>query len=236
MTIISPLPGRRLAVSQYYPVGADCVLYLDLGDGLESAEDHSIYGNDGTVIGATFVENGLSFDNVDDRMGVAYSASLQYGTNDDTMYIWCTSNDETQDGRALMYPTYAGCDVWPYMYEDRATNRVRFGIYHPLWTDVVYYTASETIDDWTVPHLLGVHIDRSAGTKISINGAFSPDSFGGTKHEAALPDGVGTIYHGGSHEGGWFNGIIHEILRFNTYKSDADVTAYFNATKARYGL
>ena len=49
---------------KYVKVGSDCVLYHAYWDG--TAKDHSSYGNDGTVVGGTFVENAIELDVADD--------------------------------------------------------------------------------------------------------------------------------------------------------------------------
>ena len=105
----------------YYPVGADCVLYHAYWDG--TAVDHSGGGNDGVVTGAAFVENGLLFDHIDDRVVVTHSASLDVSN----IIVCCWLNAATwATYDAVMIKSATWATGWGVYYYDSVTGDLVF--------------------------------------------------------------------------------------------------------------
>jgi len=68
------------------------VLNLPFSEGYGSiARDRSLYGNHGTIYGASWVDEGLSFDGVDDYVEVPHSTSLDM-TDELTLAAWIYSS------------------------------------------------------------------------------------------------------------------------------------------------
>jgi hypothetical protein len=108
---------------------ANCVLYMPGLPGAGSyIYDRSIYGNHGTIIGATWTRlpSGLwypDFDGTDDKITIADAASLHFGGNI-TVKVWIKPDDKDTD-RTIIHgsltlghsaswwlETYVGKIVW----------------------------------------------------------------------------------------------------------------------------
>ncbi len=207
----------------YYPVGADCVLYHDYGDGLESAVDHSIYGNNGTVYGATFVENGLSFDGTDDYVNVAYTAE-QNITGDLTIEGWVLF-----DG-AMTY----GVIIDRYYLTS-------WGIYGVAKNLSLYYSGTEflttgsPIVNYGAWYHIAVVVKKSTteawwyvnGVENRYINTFNPTVTGNTNDtKFGKMLGQEVLY--------FYSGDIGEKRVYNTPKTAVQIIDVCNFTKARY--
>jgi len=217
--------------SGYYPVGADCVLYHAYWDG--TATDHSSYGNDGTVTGPTFVENAISFDGNDDRIVVAHDASIA-PSDAISVYMWMYIADgdwDDYDIPLFKSTTTAWSDGYGF-YLVASNFRIDFFVNG--------YTHSATIYHYRVGHLLDGedHWNLYCATYNKTNIIEYEDvSYSqSTAYDQNINSSTHDLLVGYDGSGYWFKGKIGELLIFNTAKSSDDITAYFNATKSRYGL
>jgi len=203
--------------SPYYPVGADCVLYHAYWDG--TAVDHSSYGNDGTVISGTFVENAIYLNGAVTG-GLSFS-SINLGKLAASMFVWIN----------VEYHSYVNNTVFGgglnYCFPRYST-----GSHSPL----IYVMVSNTgPGDMTTPaydsawKLMGISYDGSKADHYT-NGEFYS-----TKNGTFAADLVLTRIGVTEADSNRYYGLIGEILLFNSVKSEADHLAFFNATKARYG-
>ena len=212
---------------KYYKVGSDCVLYHAYWDG--TAKDHSKYGNDGTVAGATFVENGLHFDGTDDGVTIADSTDLK-PTEAVSVFIWVNSLWEAShsiihvgDGSGT-----GGWGIFPWTGDDGGNANLAGYVQHY----VTYAAQTGLTTPTSLWGLLALTYDK-INVSISVNAGgqnqtacnLSMTYAAGHKLE------IGNLF-------GWYpyHGLIGEVLVFNTFKTTANITDYFNFTSARYGL
>jgi hypothetical protein len=238
--------------SSYYEVGADCVLYHAYWDG--TATDHSGNGNDGTVVGATFIENGLSFDGIDDMVTLTISDSLRIGTGDATWYFWFYRDGTSPDGLYTM--TMNTGTIWTSISMGSigyaANKEADLGVYDQEDNRIIhdYRSYPERYPGDPAPEMntgvwqfIAFCIDRDVGTKVW-SSPYKAYSNSKGDIDALVNIGGGTSGNyiaigSGSYVSGYlypFDGTIGQALQFNTVKSASDVLDFFNATKARYGV
>jgi len=216
--------------SPYYPVGADCVLYHAYWDG--TALDQSESENDGNVVGGTFgIKDGASallVDGINDLVQITQITHIAPFTI--TAWIWEDSTvggnfQVVAGGHSVYYFGYQAavdhCYNNPYGITGTFT-RADSALYNK-WSNWTF-----TYDN-SLPHgsciargyLNGVEAVDSPKTNCGSNSYYDIDTICGY-HQA---DTSLTL-----------KGAIGEVLIFNLVKSQAEITAYINATKARYGL
>jgi hypothetical protein len=198
---------------KYIKVGSDCILYHAYWDG--TAVDHSSYGNDGTVVGATFIENGLSFDGSDDKvthtpinLGKNLSAYFwAYPTAVNDAYVWAAHPTDNKDYILAIITNEFYYSCGPYVGPVAAgtiLNQWHFFCVRRVGTTVQFYKDC---------------------VQLGIDQTLSEDN----EHL------IGTIgaYGTGSIP---YKGYFGQILYFNATQSTTNQTDFYNATKARYGL
>lgn len=237
---VPPIPGYNFFIkgyisfppepSPYYPVEADCILYHAYWDG--SALDHSIYANNGTLMGAThlptFGTYGLTFDGTEDYVALS---PLTYDRN--TMTIW-----------AWVLPTGTSGRQWVWASMDLAGNP---GL------EYAYYSAILGAFDSAYPGNYVMQMNRGAGLhNVWSLISFSRNGAGATSEVFVNSDGPKSLLTNANltlatgaktasigrrtTADSPFKGTIGEILLFTSYKNSTAISAYYNATKARYGL
>jgi hypothetical protein len=230
--------GGSINYSPYFPVSSNCVLYHAYWD--QNAVDHSGHGNDGTVIGPTFVPTGLSFAGTsDERVILPTSDSLVIGTGDWAVYVWVKAEKNPPFAYYCIMQQYAMSTSAMIMVLGTSNDDETIGfageINIPMGEH--YYNNIHILG--ALGHIvpgtwifLGYEIDRDVGGDIYINNVKQSDSFG-----ALYPTSLGgwTKNRIGYADGDWytnpFKGIIGEIYAFNAIP---DRTALYNATKTRY--
>ena len=211
--------------SPYYPVGADCVLYHSYWDG--TAVDHSIYGNDGEVNGAEFVENGLYFDGVDD---VVTFTPINLGKVAASMFAWVNMVASSYK----LYIVIGGAYINPANFFSFPLYKTQsIGLANPY---VSILAMASGPGEFQVPvfhgawALMGLTYD---GSKVDVykNGEFAATKNGTFTSDLVLSQvgNMDTLTYD-------CNGLIGSVLIFNSIKSATDHLNYYNATKARYGL
>lgn len=232
MQHLFPRTGIVPAASPYFPIEADCNLYHDyvLGD----AKDHSIYGNDGTVVGGTFGEFGLTYDGIDNIVTVPYDASLVIGTGDFTFLFW-------------MKPTSAGlarvmASLWnpgdAFYQINQSGGNLNCAI-NVCGVDAYYDIAGDFADlqDGEF-HCFAYRIDRDHdGTEALYydKGVFGlPTGYKNTTNSLALgnaPLGIGG--YPADPTNAPYKGIIGATLFFNKWKTTNELDDIYNFLKAR---
>lgn len=211
--------------SPYYPVGADCLLYHAYWDG--TAVDHSSYGNDGTVVGgATFVDNGLSFDGVDGQVSIANYAALSPRTGDWTAHFWI-NNTSWPAGSCILYG-YTSNPSHGYLYRGVGYLSSLF-----VGSTVNIYNVNGGYPAAGVWLLSTYVMDRDVGAHIYLNGVWDRTEGNLEGYDilfTQLSFGVGIYF------AYFWAGIIGEALIFNDAQNVTQIANYYNATKSRYGL
>lgn len=206
------------SVSSYYPVDADCLLYRAYWDG--TPDDHSNGGtNDGTVVGGTFIEKGIDFDGTDDRVTMSVAGGTVH-----SVFVYVKIDDFDYN-----HPVIAGGDDGTY----QCVFRIMYS------GNRLYYQTSSTnnayVDDGAVtPGTWYQYAVVRNGTSVNFykNGSPKGDTQTLTDNDNFTLKATGAYDDGGAE----MDGMVGEILFFNTAKSADDVSNYYNATKARYGL
>lgn len=221
--------GRQGGVDPYYPVGDDCVLYHAYWDG--TATDHSAQSNNGTVTGASFGEYGLTFDGNDNK--VVSTGNVYIGASDWTIFIWAKPEENNAVMQWFMHGILNNFTMNYYHYDD---NKMYVNVYDYLQVGGARYenryndstTGYITLDSW---QLISYVCDRDTNVWKCKNNTQNQSTSAvlDTQDYDPAPvivgQGLGGVYP--------FKGIIGEVLIFTSLH---DVTTYYNATKARYGL
>jgi hypothetical protein len=214
MQHLFPRTGIIESESPYYPVGPECLIYLDFGDGLESALDHSIYGNDATLFGPAFGPLGLTFDDIDDYLT---HPLVDIGTGAATVVLWIYFNSDA----TRRYPTY-----------NLATNGYFFNIVWPGdwyfgWSGgFLRFVKTITPDNW---YCLILTRSADSNAMLSVNLVDAAGSPTQTLSRYLSRMGAG-------HPTYPLNGIIGQFLALTTEWHLPKRTDYFNFTKGRYSL
>ena len=227
MNPIRLFAGKGATPSPYVNVGADCVLYHAYWDG--TAIDHSTHGNNGTPVGSpVFVPTGLSVDGSNTQyVDIPDAASLRLTTRL-SAHIW--------------YKQTVYLDYDQRLFGKGATDEYMLTIYgggnllRLAGSNVCgspISPASFPLDEW---HLCSVSYEQGVSSKMYKNGQ---DVTTGPDTTKAGTGGSGVDLMIGRDATRFWNpltAILGEVLIFNTAKIDADILAYFAATKGRYGL
>ena len=221
--------GRQGGVSAYYPVGADCVLYHAYWDGTATNHASSGSGHDGTVVGASFGTYGLTFDGNDDKVTAGNLTEIN-NLSEMTIYIW---KAWTNDNASLDYCISRGDAS---VYVGMADYSSSYGLVMPGYG----HTTAATSTVWQMWALVfdGAGALNADKLKIYLNTSSQAITFDANMPivTPTIADAlfiVGTFRDGSSYP---WKGIIGEVLVFNEAKDATALTAYYNATKSRYGL
>jgi hypothetical protein len=207
----------------YWPVDGTCLLYHAYWDG--TATDHSIYGNDGNVIGGTFVANGLSLDGIDDYIRVPHDSTLEYTGGAGSYVFWATL-DLPAGPKVWIHKVNGGLAHYGVFNHD-AIGKMHCNLGGFDSTSDINYLVNGT------PYLYSITRDAIANCNYWRNGViFSTPIAAGLNFGTSTSD-LYLFSLGGT---GYFaKVVVHEFLMFNSDFS-ASMADYFNFTKARYGL
>jgi len=217
----------------YYPVGEDCALYHAYWDG--TALDHSAYGCDGIVDGAEFVENGLHFDGLNDRVTVSSASNniIKAGIAVDFSYFaWVKLDTDGASwdvilgvGTGVVVPTWALIQANPMTLVGYCYDPFLFG-------NTTEYNTGINRGNWI---FVSYEIDRNVGGYLTAqtNVLWGP---GGVLTDNAqifnFPPGLTIGSRDTVHR---LKGIIGEVYCFKSFNANYRTDIY-NATKSRYGL
>src|SRR5512136_2228868 len=93
---------KKKGSSLYLPVVPECALYHAYWD--QTANDHSIHGNPGTLAGnAFFVPDGVVLDSTDDWISVNPSVTLNPGEGDYSIEVWAKPTRKAGGGMSWFF-------------------------------------------------------------------------------------------------------------------------------------
>jgi hypothetical protein len=217
----------------YSPAGADLLLWHEYWNG--DALDHSGNGNNGTLVGTlfhppTFGALGLTFDparnnfvdlpalNFDRNFMTIWAWLLYTGTDNGRYFIWASEEIDVNPGLEVQ-----GID---------ASNALFASAYAASY--VMQATDVFVPGTWQM-----ISFSRNGGgvasSEVYINNVLATLITNGTQ-TLATGSNAASICRKSAAGGSYFKGTIGEILLFNAKKTSAEIAAYFDATKARYGL
>lgn len=218
--------SRYVGVSEYYPVGDDCLLYHTYWDG--TAIDHSPAKNNGTLVtGATFGQlGGVNCLLLDGSAGKVNIATAIENLAPWTAIIWAYS-DSTKGGNYQI--GMGGGSGYYFMYQ-ASTN----DLYNASYGVAATFTgvAVGLFDKW---QCWAVSYDKAAGI---CHGWYNGNKLADlTGQSTSGYTNVTTI-------GGYtttdttftLKGAVGEVLVFNTHMDDAAFQVYYAFSKSRYGL
>ena len=222
---IGPAP---VYVNPYYTVGADCVLYHAYWDG--TATDHSSYGHDGSITGATFAEGGLHFDGTDDHMvtpDITETASIAHWS----MYYWEYYVANSGDDVVFVTNAAARTGMW-HWGTDFYYLGAGYGTINPVDPPEVSPTGS-----WFLRQIVyDGTLTSTNRLKVYWNGVQKTLTFPMDDIPATMPASTAEWVFGGylDHTSYMTHCVLGEILMFTSTRTD--MVDYFNATKVRYGV
>jgi hypothetical protein len=240
-----PVPPYKIVSDRknkllYYPVNSDCVLYHAYWDG--TTNDYSSYGQNSTVYGATFVENGLSFDGIDDHVIVDPDSTFQY------------TGAFTWDGYVKVDTTITGNAVWvgfgwgelkkrkTILYFNFAENRMETITDARDASSLACYDRSKYLKKGEWHHFAYIYNRLGNGKAELYIDTINADTSNATLTDLLeeLPGqpievGVWRVDNAPTYTA-WFKGIIGELRLWTTAISLAQLSDIFNSTKSRYGL
>jgi len=224
---------RRISVSPYYPVGADCVGYWPFGDGSDgygdpTFADHSSYGNHGTNFGSTMKPFGSHFDGTDDRVTVTHTDSLNLTTIH--VMVWMQWQ-QWESYAAIVEKSAAGSDGWG-LWNGHSWNGPFFytqHYYHGYWYPYSGLGINLALDTWYFIDGFGIVGSANVGYDLNYG-------TGGTFTTEESITNTTNILIGGWAAGGYLHCTIGEVFLFNAIKDLTYKTDIRNFTKGRYGL
>ena len=199
-----------------------------MNEGQGHPHDSSGYGNNGTNNGADWVSGdfgwALEFNGTSDYVDCGNDASLDI-TDAITISAWVKSPNWRP---TAVYRAIANKDTYG-LYIGNTVNKILFQV--KLLTDVQVYTG--ILDTATWYHITGTY-DKNGGSdnlKMYVNGSLvESKTYTGSISSTVLKFDIG------KYGNDYFNGSIKQVYIFNRALSATEILAYFNATKARYGL
>jgi len=201
--------------------------HFDEGSGT-IAYDYSGNGNDGTIYGATWTNDGkfgsaLNFDGSDDYVDCGNDDSLNFGTGDFSISAWVKHIDQGGMDVGICFGDSGGNDNLPLRWDDRGTtNIVRSKINGKKSADIDYNTY---YDKWTF-----IIIARKSGTGyIYINGVEKDnwDASGDISNDVHKRIGV-QINSEGISPSNFLHGLIDEIQFYNKFLSTSEISDLLN--------
>jgi len=187
-------------------------------------KDYSGYGNNGTVVGATWNSTGgydgkgaYEFNAVSTNKITIANQVLAENITSFTISAWIKANNKT----ATFYPAiynhnWCSSKIGYLMFYLTATKQVLFGV---STTGCGQYTVAAAITDDTWTYIVGVY--NGTDSSIYKNGIFV------NKYAGGVPQ-MNTSSGGGDAFGGGLNGSIDELQIFNRPLSAQEISAIYN--------
>ncbi len=182
--------------------------------------DYSNYGNHGTIYGAQYTSEGLSFDGVDDYVHVSDSEILHTVQNGRVMSIGTWINVKgNPTGNWFIVNKQHFIQFWHWA--GSLTFQLKFS--DDTWRGP-FYSWTPALDVWY--HVIGTY-DGST-IKLYINGI----QVATTSYTDNLFSQYDNMRIGNYMEGGYpFNGLIDNVRIYNRALSDTEISTLYNRTK-----
>lgn len=232
--------GGMEAVNPYLIVGTDCRLYHAYWfDGI--ATDHSIYGNDGTVVGPIYVPGlGNQFDGSDDYVKRDNCNLGLNGSTEFSIVAWMKFLHWGKYEWLFLKPHAAGWNTFNVKLLD--LNQIWLSLEndtlsaYPQWNT----TAAVPLNQWfQFGFAWKRNLITGADGVMYVNGSPIASTFTAYSYSSSfvMKETSNTLTIGRLPATAWvLDGLMGENRIFTAQKLDADMLADYNATKARYGL
>ncbi len=232
-------------------LGSDLVGWWNFNEGSgTTARDISGYDNNGTIVGATYVDGvpgtggtALEFDGVGDFIGLGNDSSLNIISNL-TVSVWVksTKNNASNPQGIVSKGNYSGSELGWYLSK-RTNNRFYFqvkvnGVSHARHDISTYSNNIYTDDDWH--HLTGVLLSNGSHY-LYIDGIMQDASFSGTNWTPAsssIPMVLGATYGDRlppnqiDYES--FGGLIDDVRIYSRALTASEIQTLYAQTKDNY--
>jgi len=142
--------------------------------------DVSPMGNNGTIVGATWTSEGMSFDGEDDYVDVGDKSSLEFPSGKSfSLTYWFKGTDHSEMSDGIIAKGYGGGDYdlkpW-YMVYYRTTGRVGLFLRDSSGTDYDSSTNGPVIDDGNWHFLAHVYDAENGEIRNYLDGELDADS------------------------------------------------------------
>jgi len=196
--------------------------HFDEGSGT-IAHDTSGEGNDGTIYGANWTEGkfgkALSFDEVDDYVGVPYADSL-YIPNEISVSVWIKPANASGKSQTIIAhsPESFQFNYWLYLEE----NALKLSVYSSTYPDLVIPNAVPTNNIWY--HIVFTAVKGSV-VKVFVNGV---EVGNGAAESDFWTGGYVTIADLRPNRKICFNGTIDKAHIYNKALSKEEISDLYN--------
>jgi hypothetical protein len=233
---------KKKGSSLYLPVGPECALYHAYWD--QTAIDHSIHGNHGTLVdNAHFDPEGVVLDATDDAVSVPNSPSLYPGVEDYSIEAWLRPLRKASGGMAWLF---YGENFTDFVYFNAAIDNAdpQYKFVDPGdFSTMLLQQGDPEVTDYYVPNgLVGKSweypfwrhiiyaIDRDVGGIVYVDGAIPAGvSIGGALYAPAITWENDPFLLGDA-----FLGRLGEFRIWKKFLTEADALWLYNATCSRY--
>ncbi len=224
------------------------VLHLKFDQEIASGEDLSGQGNDATVNGAQWIENGitggaLQFDGVDDYLDCGNSESLDIADSDFTLELWIKT-DTRDKWMSLIDNGRYGAGYGCFDIAIRDSNLLQSSyMWRTAEGDHQYKGRTELIRVRSVNdsrwHHIAVVVDRDQGgglPRLFIDSVENTGGSTGNRGDAAsiVLSNSDPLFIGADspNSSGYFEGIIDEVRIYKRALTDAEVEAHYQEARA----
>jgi hypothetical protein len=185
--------------------------------------DLSGYNNNGTIYGATRVQEGfgkaLSFDGVDDYVGIPDSASLK-GMSALTVEVWIKPEMIRNQGIISKWNSWVANTGGSYIMWMTSTGTIGWGVITTTSYSYLYDTPTLAANKWY--HLVGVYDGSQIRLYINTELKGTPKSLSGSV--ASTTD----LLFIGKYGTAFFKGIIDEVFIWNRALSESEIQTIYN--------
>lgn len=208
------------------------VLWLEGNNSDSTWLDRSLYGNNGTVYGATTPPaatvsgNGYLFDGVDDYTDHGNPVSLRL-TDKVSIEAWVNATSLVAAYSNLVSKS---ADYMLYF----TTNKISFQVITTGGTTAGYLNIVNSPATWY--HFAAVY--NGSGYKIYRNGIAGTILWNSGPYTGAMVATAAVLAIGRVNpvSGRYYAGIVDTVRVYNRERSDGEILEYYNRTKTRYGL
>jgi len=198
-----------------------------------TAYDSTGYGNDGTITGATWVQNGkkgkaLSFNGSSDYVDCGNDESLEFGTGDFSISAWVKTSGNSEDWAGILWKGKVNDPAPNYepsysFSKSGSSDSYFFNAGH--WADRASFGA---LEDGEWHYLVGV-VD-SGVSKAYLDGKYQNQSIAtDSDYSTSFKIGIGVLSRN-------FNGLIDEVRIYDKALSENEVKQLYNQNAGSFNM